>query len=195
MKLLWKGERCYSDKCAVERRPDQPPGKIGNRRRSKVTDYGIRLREKQKVKRMYGLTEHQFKRFFEQANKSKGVTGELLITLLESRLDNVAYRLGFASSRSEGRQIVTLGHLKVNGRRVDIPSYFIKQGDVIEVAPSSRKIGRTNLSLEMLARRGFPEWLELDSENFKGVVKRLPIREDVTVPIQEQLIVEFYSQL
>lgn len=195
MKLFLKGDRCYSDKCAIDRRPDQTPGDLKQRRRPKVTDYGIRLREKQKVKRMYGLTEHQFKRFFEQANKSKGVTGELLITYLESRLDNVAYRLGFSSSRNEGRQLVRLGHIRVNGRRVNIPSFLVKPGDTVEVAPKSREIGRINRSMEMLARRGFPDWLELDVNDYKGVIKRLPVRDDVTVPIQEQLIVEFYAQL
>jgi len=196
IKLFLKGNRCYSEKCAVETRPDKVPGEHGvGRRRPKITDFGVRLREKQKVKRMYGLTEKQFRSFFNSAAGSKGVTGELLISLLESRLDNVVYRLGFASSRNEARQVVQFGHITVNGRKVDIPSYVVRPGDMVQVRTKSQKMTRIKLSLEMLERKGFPGWLELDAEHFKGVVKRLPERTDVTMPIEEQLIVEFYSMV
>ncbi|MEE9252962.1 MAG: 30S ribosomal protein S4 [Thermodesulfobacteriota bacterium] len=196
MKLFLKGERCYTDKCAVEKRPDQPPGEHGHARgRIKVTDFGIRLREKQKVKRMYSLTEGQFRRFFEKAARTKGVTGEVLIARLESRLDNVIYRLGFASSRKEARQMVRFGHIRVNGKRVNIPSYIVSAGDSIELESKSKKMDRVNMSLELLERRGFPDWLELDKEYYKGTVTRLPTRADVTIPIEEQLIVEFYSKV
>jgi small subunit ribosomal protein S4 len=194
MKLFLKGERCYTEKCAMEKRPDQAPGEHG-RLRSKFSEFGIRLREKQKVKRIYGLTEKQFNSYFEKASRVKGVTGKLLISLLERRLDNSLYRLGFASSRKEARQLVRHGHVLVNDRKVDIPSYQVKIGDVIEIAEGSRKLDRINLSLDGLARRGFPEWLELDRENYRGVIKKLPAREDVTIPIEEQLIVEFYSRV
>jgi len=193
MKLFLKGEKCYTEKCPIVRRPDQVPGEHGFRR-PKVTDFGVRLREKQKVKRMYGLVEKQFRGYFERAARMKGVTGDLLIRFLESRLDNVVYRLGFASSRKEARQLVRYGHIRVNGRKVDIPSYQVRAGDVVEVKPASRGVERIKQSLEGLTRRGFPEWLELDPSNFKGIVKRLPSREDVTIPIEEQLIVEFYSK-
>jgi small subunit ribosomal protein S4 len=194
MKLFLKGERCYTEKCAIEKRPDQSPGEHG-RLRSKFSEFGIRLREKQKVKRIYGLTERQFNRYFEKASRVKGVTGKLLISLLERRLDNTVYRLGFSSSRKEARQLVRHGHVLVNGRKVDIPSYQVGVGDVIEITEKGRKMDRVNMSLEGLARRGFPDWLELDREHYKGVVKRLPDREDVTIPIEEQLIVEFYSRV
>lgn len=194
MKLFLKGERCYTEKCAVEKRPERAPGEHGQLR-PKFSEFGIRLREKQKVKRMYGLNEKQFRRYFKKASKSKDETGKLLITLLERRLDNVGYRLGFASSRKEARHFVRFGHILVNGKKVNIPSFQIKEGDVIEVAQKSKKVDRINQSVELLERRGFPEWLELDRENYKGLVKKLPEREDVTVPIEEQLIVEFYSRV
>lgn len=194
MKLFLKGERCYTEKCAVEKRPERAPGEHGQLR-PKFSEFGIRLREKQKVKRMYGLNEKQFRRYFEKASKSKDETGKLLITLLERRLDNVGYRLGFASSRKEARHFVRFGHILVNGKKVNIPSFQIKEGDVIEVAQKSKKVDRINQSVESLERRGFPEWLELDRANYKGLVKKLPEREDVTVPIEEQLIVEFYSRV
>jgi len=193
MKLFLKGERCYA-KCTLERRPDKVPGEHGLVR-TKFSEFGIRLREKQKVKRIYGLTENQFRRYFEKASGIKGVTGQVLISSLERRLDNVAYRLGFGSSRKEARQIVRFRHVLVNGRKVDIPSYEVRAGDVIEVASKSRKLDRINQSFELLSRRGLPDWLELDRENYRGTVKRLPVREDVTVPIEEQLIVEFYSRV
>lgn len=194
MKLFLKGDRCYSDKCAVDRRPEKAPGEHGSLR-PKFSEFAIRLREKQKVKRIYGLTERQFRKYIEKASRSKAETGKLLISLLERRLDNVLYRLGFASSRKEARHFVRFGHILVNGKRVDVPSYQIKEGDVIEVAEKSRKITRINQSIESLERRGFPGWLELEKDNYKGVVKKLPFREDVTVPIEEQLIVEFYSRV
>jgi small subunit ribosomal protein S4 len=194
MKLFLKGDRCYSEKCAVDRRPEKAPGEHGHLR-PKFSEFAIRLREKQKVKRIYGLTERQFRKYVEKASRSKGETGKLLISLLERRLDNVLYRVGFASSRKEARQLVRFGHILVNGKRVDVPSYQIKEGDAIEVAQKSRKIGRINQSLESLERRGFPGWLELEKDNYKGVVKKLPLREDVTLPIEEQLIVEFYSRV
>lgn len=194
MKLFLKGDRCYSDKCAVDRRPEKAPGEHGHLR-PKFSEFAIRLREKQKVKRIYGLTERQFRKYIEKASRSKGETGKLLISLLERRLDNVLYRLGFASSRKEGRHFVRFGHILVNGKKVNVPSFQIKEGDVIEVAEKSRKITRINQSIESLERRGFPGWLELEKDNYKGVVKKLPFREDVTVPIEEQLIVEFYSRV
>jgi small subunit ribosomal protein S4 len=193
MKLFLKGDKCYT-KCTLEKRPDQAPGEHGLAR-PKFSEFGIRLREKQKVRRIYGLTERQFRRYFEKASRVKGITGELLISSLESRLDNVVYRLGFGSSRKEARQMVRYRHILVNGRTLDIPSYQVRVDDTVEVAEKSRKVDRINQSLELLSRRGLPEWLELDRENYKGVIKRLPIREDVTVPIEEQLIVEFYSRV
>ncbi len=194
MKLYLKGERCFSEKCAVDRRPDQVPGEHG-KFRSRFSEYGIRLREKQKVRRIYGLNEGQFRKYFVKASRLKGVTGELLISLLERRLDNVVYRLGFASSRKEARQMVRYGHILVNGHRVNIPSFQTSEGDVIELAEKSKKIDRVAMSLDTLARRGTPEWLELDKENYKGTIKQLPVRDNVTVPIEEQLIVEFYSRV
>ena len=194
MKLFLKGERCYSDKCAFERR-SYPPGQHGQAQmRAKRSDYGIRLREKQKVKRIYGVSEKQFKRYFDRADRMKGQTGHNLLQLLECRLDNVVYRLGFASSRTQARQMVSHGFFKVNGRTVDIPSYQVKPGDVIELKEKYRQNQFVLDNLEAVIRRGVPQWLELDKDNFKGVVKALPTREDVTMPIQEQLIVEFYSR-
>lgn len=193
MKLFLKGERCYA-KCTLDKRPDKTPGEHGLAR-PKFSEFGIRLREKQKVKRIYGLDENQFRRYFEKASGVKGVTGRVLISFLERRLDNVAYRLGFGGSRKEARQIVRYRHVLVNGKKVDIPSYEVKAGDVIEVASKSRKLDRINQSFELLSRRGLPDWLELDRETYRGTVKRLPVREDVTVPIEEQLIVEFYSRI
>lgn len=194
VKLFLKGERCYSENCAIEKRPETPPGQH-TRSRVKVTDFGVRLREKQKVKRMYGLTEKQFRSFFEKASRLKGVTGEELIVRLERRLDNVIYRSGFASSRKEARQLVRFGHIKINGHKVNIPSYIVSAGEVVEIAQKSKKIERITNSLETLGRRGLPEWLELDRDELQAVVKRLPLRVDVTIPIEEQLIVEFYSKL
>lgn len=192
MELFLKGERCYTDKCAIKRR-SYPPGQHGQGR-IKVSDYGVQLREKQKVRRIYGILENQFRGYFESADRMKGVTGENLLFLLERRLDNVAYRLGFATSRDEARQLVRHGHFTLNGRKVNIPSIQVKVGDVVQLREKSRKVAAINESLEAVVRRGIPQWLELDKDAFKGTVKQAPVREDITMPIQEQLIVELYSK-
>jgi small subunit ribosomal protein S4 len=192
MELFLKGERCYTDKCAIKRR-NYPPGQHGQGR-SKTSDYGVQLREKQKVRRIYGILEKQFRGYFQEADRMKGVTGENLLSLLERRLDNVLYRLGFASSRTESRQLVRHGHFTINGRKVNIPSIQLRMGDVIELREKSRKVVAVNDSLEAVVRRGIPQWLELERDAFKGIVKSLPVREDITTPIQEQLIVELYSK-
>lgn len=192
MKLFLKGDRCYSDKCSFDRRA-YPPGQHGQRR-GKSSDYGIQLREKQKVRRIYGISEKQFRIIFKNADRRKGITGTNLLTLLETRLDNVVYRLGFTSSRTQGRHFVRHDHFTVNGRKVNIPSYVVKSGDVIELKEKSRNVKAISESLETIVRRGVPSWLELDKDGFKGVVKAMPNREDITLPIQEQLIVEFYSK-
>jgi len=192
MELSLKGERCFTDKCAIKRRA-YPPGQHGQGR-SKVTDYGTQLREKQKVRRIYGILEKQFRGYFEKADRMKGVTGENLLVLLETRLDNVVYRLGFASSRGEARILVRHAHFQVNGRKVNIPSFQVRPGTVIELREKSRAIACVNESLDAVVRRGIPQWLELDKVAFKGVMKTLPVREDITMPIQEQLIVELYSK-
>jgi len=193
LKLFLKGDRCYSDKCGFDRR-GYPPGQHGQGRRGKVSDYGIQLREKQKVKRMYGLSEKQFRLFFKRSDRQKGITGTNLLVLLERRLDNVVYRLGFVNSRSQGRHYVLHRHFNVNGKRVNIPSYQIGSNDVIEVREKSRTNKSIADSMEAVVRRGIPQWLDLEKENYKGVVKALPVREDITMPIQEQLIVELYSK-
>ncbi|MDJ0803836.1 MAG: 30S ribosomal protein S4 [Desulfobacterales bacterium] len=193
MKLFLKGDRCYSDKCAFDRR-GYPPGQHGERRGRKVSDYGIQLREKQKVKRMYGLTEKQFRIFFQRANRQKGVTGTNLLVMLERRLDNVVYRMGFVNSRTQGRHFVRHNHFMVNGHRVNIPSYLIRPGDTVEVREKSRAVQSIGDALEAVVRRGVPQWIELEKDNFKGVVQSLPVREDLTMPIQEQLIVELYTK-
>lgn len=192
MELFLKGERCYTDKCAIKRR-NYPPGQHGQGR-SKVSDYGVQLREKQKVRRIYGILEKQFRTYFDRADRMKGVTGENLLVLLERRLDNMVYRLGFASSRLEARQLVKHGHFTMNGRKATIPSMLVKTGDVIELREKSRKIARINDSLDSVVRRGVPQWLELEKDAYKGTLKSLPVREDITMPIQEQLIVELYSK-
>jgi small subunit ribosomal protein S4 len=191
-RLFLKGDRCYGDKCSFERR-SYPPGQHGQRR-SKLSDYGVQLREKQKVKRMYGLLEKQFRSYFDRAERMKGVTGANLLVLLERRLDNIAYRLGFATSRNQARQLVRHSHVMVNGRKVNIPSYLVKVGDVVTIREKSRKSPILLESLETVARRGVPGWLELEKENFTGTVKAFPAREDLTMPISEQLIVELYSK-
>jgi small subunit ribosomal protein S4 len=191
--MFLKGDRCYSDKCAFDRR-GYPPGQHGQRRRGKTSDYGIQLREKQKVKRMYGLSEKQFHLFFERADRQKGITGTTLLVMLERRLDNVVYRLGFVDSRTQGRHFVRHNHFLVNGKRVNIPSYQVNIGDVIEIREKSRNIQAINDSLDAVVRRGIPQWLELEKDNMKGTVKSFPVREDLTMPIQEQLIVELYSK-
>ena len=192
MELFLKGDRCYTDKCAIKRR-NYPPGQHGQGR-SKTSAYGVQLREKQKVRRIYGLLEKQFRGYFAEADRMKGVTGENLLSLLERRLDNVVYRLGFASSRSESRQLVRHGHFNLNGRKVNIPSIQLKLGDIVELREKSKKIASINDALEAVVRRGTPQWLELDRDSCKGSLKALPIREDITTPIQEQLVVELYSK-
>jgi small subunit ribosomal protein S4 len=192
MELFLKGERCYTDKCAIKRR-NYPPGQHGQGR-TKVSDYGVQLREKQKVRRIYGVLEKQFRSFFEKADRMKGVTGENLLFLMERRLDNIVYRLGFASSRTEARQLIRHGHFTLNNRKVNIPSIQIKVGDVVELREKSRKVASINESLESVVRRGIPQWLELEKDSYRGIIKALPVREDITVPIQEQLIVELYSK-
>ncbi|MDR0549912.1 MAG: 30S ribosomal protein S4 [Deltaproteobacteria bacterium] len=191
-KLFLKGDRCYANKCAFERR-SHAPGQHGGRR-GKLSDYGTQLREKQKVKRTYGLLEKQFRSLFDQAVRQKGVTGANLLILLERRLDNIVYRLGFASSRNQARQLVTHGHFLVNDHKVDIPSYLVKGGDSVTLREKSRQNLNVQQSLETVARRGTPRWLELDKAAFSGRVKELPLREDLTMTVSEQLIVELYSK-
>jgi small subunit ribosomal protein S4 len=192
LKLFLKGERCYTDKCAIERR-NYPPGQHGQGR-PKFSEYSIQLREKQKVKRMYGLLEKQFRRTFAEAARTKGITGETLLVLLERRLDNVTYRLGFAGSRAEARTLVRHGHILVNGKKVNIPSYSVRVGDVISVTEPSRQITRVLSAMEGSQRRGVPDWAEVDRDTFSGKIKLLPTRSDVTMPINEKLIVELYSK-
>ncbi len=193
LKLFLKGDRCYSDKCAFEKRAF-PPGQHGQARMRKVSDYSIQLREKQKVRRIYGMLEGQFKRYFVMAERAKGVTGENLLVFLERRLDNTIFRLGYASSRTQARQLVKHNHIQVNSKTVNIPSFLISVNDVISIREKSRKIETINDSLEAVARRGVPNWLELDQKNYTGKVKALPDRQEITMPIQEQLIVELYSK-
>jgi len=192
LKLFLKGERCYTEKCAIDRR-NYAPGQHGQDRK-KFSAYGAQLREKQKVKRLYGILENQFSNIFKKADRQKGITGETLLSLLERRLDNTVYRLGFANSRNEARQLVRHNHFLVNQSKVNIPSYLLKPGDVIELREKSKKVVRILEALEGVARRGVPQWLELDKEQMKGNVKALPAREDITIPIQEKLIVELYSK-
>ena len=192
MKLFLKGDRCFKEKCAFERR-GYAPGQHG-RRRTKIQPYGTQLREKQKVKRMYGVLERQFRKYFAAAARKKGITGTNLLQTLELRLDNVVYRLGFASSRSMARQLVAHGHIQVDGRRLDIPSAMTKAGSVISLREKSRKNEDIRICLDTAQGRGIPAWLELDPDNFRGTVKQQPVREDITMPIQEQLIVELYSK-
>lgn len=192
MKLFLKGDRCYTDKCAIERRP-YPPGQHGQAR-SKFSEFGTQLREKQKVKRIYGLLEKQFRLTFAEAERQRGVTGELLLSRLESRLDSLIYRMGFANSRSEARQLILHRHFLVNGRNVSIPSYVAKAGDTIQVREKSKKIERIVKSLEAVDRRGLPSWIEIDKADMKAVLKAKPERAELTMPITEQLIVELYSK-
>jgi small subunit ribosomal protein S4 len=192
MKLFLKGDRCFKEKCAFERR-GYAPGQHG-RRRTKVQAYGVQLREKQKVKRMYGVLERQFRNYFANAARKKGITGSNLLQMLECRLDNVVYRLGFAFSRSAARQLVAHGHILVNDRRVDIPSSLVKAGAVISLKEDSRKNELIKMCLDTAKGRGVPGWLDLDADRFQGTVRQLPNREDIALPIQEQLIVELYSK-
>ncbi len=192
LKMYLKGDRCYSDKCAIERRP-YPPGQHGQARH-KFSEYGVQLREKQKVKRMYGLLEKQFRGYYVKAARKKGKTGDNLLQILEQRLDNVVFRLGFSDTRAEARQLVRHGHVRVGGRKVNIPSYQVKPGMGISIREKSQKNLRVNAALEAVERRGIPGWLELDKGNFAGKIVSAPAREDITMPIQESLIVELYSK-
>jgi len=192
MKLFLKGDRCYSDKCSFDRRPF-PPGQHGQAR-VKFGEYGLRLREKQKVRRIYGVLERQFRKYFAGADRMKGVTGKNLLSLLERRLDNVVYRLGFAATRAEARQLVLHHHVLVNDKRVNVPSFLVKKGDKVAIRTKSREIPRIKESVEGAERRGQSTWLELDKPNFTGTVKDWPVREEITLQINEQLIVEFYSR-
>jgi len=193
MKLFLKGERCYTEKCAIEKR-NVPPGQHGRARKAKMVGYGVQLREKQKVKRTYGVLENQFRRYFEAADRQKGITGVLLLQALERRLDNVAYRVGFATSRAQARQLVRHGHFLVNGKKVDIPSYAMRQGDTIAVRPGSVENATIAHAREEVKGRGVPQWLELDATGLVGKVAQLPTREQINLPVQEQLIVELYSK-
>ena len=193
LKLFLKGDRCYSDKCAFERR-SFAPGQHGQNRFRKPSDYAVQLREKQKVKHLYGVFEAQFRRFFAEAERVRGVTGATLLSMLERRLDNVVYRLGFASSRTQGRQMVRHSLVTINGHKVNIPSYQVKVGDIVSLKEKQQKSELVADNLQGAARRGVPSWLELDAKAFKGTVKALPNRDEITLPIQEQLIVEFYSK-
>ena len=192
MKLFLKGDRCFKDKCAIERR-NYPPGQHG-RRRSKLLGYGIQLREKQKVKRIYGLLERPFRLTFQRAERRKGITGANLLQELERRLDNVVYSLGFAASRAQARQLVRHGHVTVSGKKVTIPSYRVSKGHVIAIKDQSRSHEQIKASVETARARGVPNWLDLSPETFSGTVLELPSREDIKLPIQEQLIVELYSK-
>jgi small subunit ribosomal protein S4 len=193
LKLFLKGDRCYGEKCAFERRP-YAPGQHGQRRGGKFSDYQLQLREKQKVKRIYGLLEKQFRRYYSLAEKQKGITGTNLLILLECRIDNVVYRMGFASSRNQSRQLVRHNTVVVNGRKVNIPSYQVRVGDVIEVRESKRKVPVVLEAMETVARRGIPNWMEVEKEKFRGILKAVPNRAELTMPIQENLIVELYSK-
>ncbi len=193
MKLFLKGERCYTEKCAIEKR-NLPPGQHGKARKPKLIGYGLQLREKQKVKRIYGVLENQFRRYFETAERQRGITGETLLQLLERRLDNAIYRLGFATSRAQARQLVKHGHFLVNGKKVDIPSYLLRQGDVVSIRASSEKNPAIAHAVEEVKGRGIPEWLSLDTSASSGRVVSLPTREQINLPVQEQLIVELYSK-
>ena len=192
IKLFLKGNRCVGGNCSLDKRSYRPG--VHGQRRTKVSDFGLQLREKQKLKRTFGLLEKSFKGYFEKAERQKGVTGTNLLLLLERRLDNMVYRLGFATSRGEARQLVKHNHFLVNDKKVNIPSYLVKIDDKIQVKEKSRKVVTILDAVETVARRGVPEWLDLDKDNFAGVIKALPSREDLTMPIQEQLVVEFYSK-
>ncbi|MCX7773486.1 MAG: 30S ribosomal protein S4 [Clostridia bacterium] len=191
-KLFLKGERCYTNKCAVGRRP-YAPGQHGAQKK-KLSEYGIQLREKQKAKRFYGILESQFRKYFEMAARKKGITGENLLQLLESRLDNVVYRMGFGTTRAEARQLVTHGHFEINGKRLSIPSYIVKVGDAVNVSEKGRKSTRFKDILDVTGSKVVPKWLEVDQENLKGKVVALPAREDIDLNVQEHLIVELYSK-
>src|SRR6478752_1345728 len=189
MKLFLKGERCYTDKCAIEKR-NFPPGQHGKTRKQKLAGYGVQLREKQKVKRIYGVLEDQFRRYFEAADRTRGITGETLLQLLERRFDNVVYRLGLATSRPQARQLVRHGHFMVNGKKVDIPSYSLRAGDVVTIKATSTKNATILHAMEEVKGRGVPGWLTFDSSTITGRISSIPTREQINLPVQEQLIVE-----
>jgi len=191
-KLFFKGIRCSSEKCAIERR-NYNPGEHAQKR-GKLSDYGVRLREKQQARRMYGVLERQFRNYYDKAARKRGITGEVLLTFLEARLDNMVYRMGFAPTHAAARQMVNHGHFKVNGKKVDIPSYQCKPGQVIEVKEKSKKLDAILGSVKMAQEKGLPSWISLDANNLKGTVNHLPTREEMNLPIQEQLIVELYSK-
>ena len=191
-KLFLKGERCFTDRCALDRR-NYGPGEHGQRR-ARISEYRLQLREKQKVRFNYGASETQFKRYYEIAKRKEGITGENLLLLLERRLDNIVYRMGFASSRPEARQLIGHGHIAVNGRKTDIPSFMVKEGDEIEIREKGKKIEFVKTALENAEQRGIPEWLEVDEDGMKGKVKTLPERDDLPMEVDETLIVEFYSK-
>jgi small subunit ribosomal protein S4 len=193
MKLFLKGQRCYTDKCAVERRA-YGPGEQGQRRRRRVSEYGTQLKEKQKAKQIYGVLERQFKKYYKEADRQGGVTGENLMRLLERRLDNIVYRLGFAWSRSAAREFVSHGHIEVNGRKVDVPSYLVKAGDEVTVREKSRSLIEIRSALEARSGVGTVEWLELDPKRFMGRVLELPSRDQIPSPVNDQLIVNIYSR-
>jgi len=193
MKLFLKGERCYTEKCAIEKR-NLPPGQHGKLRKAKLVGYGLQLREKQKVKRIYGVLENQFRRYFEMADRTRGITGETLLQLLERRFDNVVYRLGLATSRAQARQLVRHGHFLINGKKVDIPSYSLRAGDLVAVRASSQKNPTIAHAIEEVKGRGIPGWLTFDAGEQAGKILSLPTREQINLPVQEQLIVELYSK-
>jgi small subunit ribosomal protein S4 len=193
MKLFLKGERCYTEKCAIEKR-NVPPGQHGKTRKAKLVGYGLQLREKQKVKRIYGVLENQFRRYFEAAERQRGITGETLLQLLERRLDNVVYRMGLATSRPQARQFVRHGHFLVNGRKVDIPSYSVRVGDEVRVRPTSAGNASIQHAIEEVKGRGIPGWLAFDAEKNAGRITAVPTRDQINLPVQEQLIVELYSK-
>jgi len=193
MKLFLKGERCYTEKCAIEKR-NIPPGQHGKMRKAKLLGYGLQLREKQKVKRIYGVLENQFRRYFEEAERQRGITGETLLQMLERRLDNVIYRLGLATSRPQARQLVRHGHFLVNGKKVDVPSFSVRAGDVVSMRGSSGQNAAIQHAMEEVKGRGIPQWLEFDPAKISGRIVSLPTREQINLPVQEQLIVELYSK-
>jgi len=193
MKLFLKGERCYTEKCAIEKR-NFLPGQHGKARKAKLAGYGLQLREKQRVKRIYGVLENQFRRYFEAADRQRGITGELLLQMLECRLDNVIYRIGFATSRAQARQFVRHGHFSVNGKKVDIPSYQVGEGDIVAVRERSKQTAAVLHAMEEVKGRGIPEWLSLQADQTSGRIVSLPSRAQINLPVQEQLIVELYSK-
>ncbi len=191
-KLFLKGDRCYTDKCAFERRP-YPPGQHGQSR-LKFSEFALQLREKQKAKRYFGIVETQFRRYFDRADRAQDVTGTALLRLLETRLDNVVYTMGFGASRRESRQLVAHNHILVNGKRVSIPSYNVRKGDVVEVREKSRQMNKVMAAVQGVNRRTIPSWIDVDHGTFKGTVKDLPSREEIAVPVEENMIVEYYSR-